>query len=84
MLTDKINMLEANIDYVNKNKLLELKNIGILEKTKQMEIDKSIKFEEEKIKQLEIYAKVKLEVEKTKQLELQIELLKLKKMYVIE
>jgi hypothetical protein len=34
ILIDKILLLEANIDYSNKSKLLELKNFGILEKTK--------------------------------------------------
>lgn len=54
ILTDKISLLEANLDYSNKSKLLELKNISIIEKTKQMEIEKCIKLEEEKTKQLEL------------------------------
>jgi very-short-patch-repair endonuclease len=49
-------------------------------KTKQIEIDKSIKLEDAKTKTtLEIESKLKMEEEKTKQLELQIELLKLTK-----
>jgi prophage antirepressor-like protein len=54
ILIEKISLLEANLDYFNKSKLLELKNISIIEKTKQMEIEKCIKLEEEKTKQLEL------------------------------
>jgi hypothetical protein len=67
-LTTTISTLESDNNYLKQNKLLELKNISIIEKTKQ---------EQEKTKQLEISANIKIEQEKTKQLELQIELFKL-------
>ena len=67
-LCNTITSLESDNDYLKKSKLLELKNIGIIEKTKKLEINKIIKLEE---------YKVKYEEEKTKQLELQIQLFKL-------
>ena len=72
ILTDKISLLEANIDYLNKCKLLKLKNISILEKTKQIEIEKCIRLEDNrtKIKLEEEKSKIRLEEEKTKQIEI--------------
>ena len=47
-LCNNITSLELDNDYFKKSKLLELKNIGIIEKTKQLETEKNIKLEEEK------------------------------------
>ena len=74
-LITTISTLESDNNYHKQNKLLELKNIGLIEKTKQ---------EQERARQTELNAyiiidqeKTKQEQEKTKQLELQIELFKL-------
>jgi hypothetical protein len=76
-LTTTISTLESDNNYLKQNKLLELKNIGLIEKTKQLELNANIKIEQEKTtqeqektKQLELNANIKIEQEKTKQLEL--------------
>ena len=53
-LCNTITSLESDNDYLKKSKLLELKNIGIIEKTKKLEINKIIKLEEFKIKYEEL------------------------------
>ena len=68
-LTTTISTLESDNNYHKQNKLLELKNIALIEKTKQIEINANIKIEQEKTKQV---------LEKTKQLELEYKTMQLK------
>ena len=81
-LITTISTLESVNNYHKQNKLLELKNIGLIEKTKQDQ--EKTKQEQEKTRQVELNAYIKIdqektkqEYEKTKQLELQIKLFKL-------
>jgi hypothetical protein len=63
-LMTTISTLESDNNYLKQNKLLELKNIGLIEKTKQIEINANIKIENEKTKQLELeYKTMQLKLE---------------------
>ena len=84
-LITTISTLESDNNYHKQNKLLELKNIGLIEKTKQLELNANIKIEQEKTtqeqektKQIEINVNIKIEQEKTKQLELEYKTMQLK------
>ena len=71
-LITTISTLESDNNYHKQNKLLELKNIGLIEKTKQdqektKQDQEKTKQEQEKTRQIELNAYIKIDQEKTKQ-----------------